>query len=219
MRPGAGDSLSPDLVMWACSVCEKSNKHSIRLSVLTWMYMTFHSKFKKWHARKKTYTKHCKFNLIPASFTYSPSMEKVIPLLEIIPCSRADCHTTQVFIAYLRSLKKTKHMHAYIPSPRQCNDWQGWISACCGFYILGSCLRKCWWCDRQRNIRLSYPDKSSEKMEFRLWKEHPKGQNWRKDFSWDMAFDFRVIFSSKLFNLHNYNYQHNYISNNYLQWR
>lgn len=108
MLLGAGAILSPDLVMWACSVCKKSNKHYIRLCVLIWMYMTFHFKFKKWHTRKNTYTKHCKFNLTPVSFTYSPSMEKVIPLLEIIRCSRADCHTTQVFIAYLRSLKKRK---------------------------------------------------------------------------------------------------------------
>lgn len=45
--------------------------------------MTFHSKFKKCHAKKKTYTKHCKFNLLLASFTYSPSTEEVIHLTEI----------------------------------------------------------------------------------------------------------------------------------------
>lgn len=42
----------------------------------------------------------------------------------------------------------------------------------------------------------------------RQWNPHfeeriPKDRDWKEDFSWDMSLDFRVIVSSKLFNLHN----------------
>ena len=53
----------------------------------------------------------------------------------------------------------------------------------------------------------------SEKMKFTFWRELPKGgRGWKEDFSCDIALDFRVIFSSKLFSLYNYNSCHNYIS-------
>ena len=64
----------------------------------------------------------------------------------------------------------------------------------------------------QRNIRLSYPDMFLRRWNSYFEESFLKDRGWKEDFSWDMALDFRVIFSSKLFNLHNYSHCHNYIS-------
>lgn len=224
MLLGAGDLLSPDLVMWMCSACEKPNKvhHYAFCSHMDVYYVSL--KLTRWHARKNVHKplwssisnqhhsqdddssiKHGRAN--------SPYRDTLF--------SGANCRMTEVLIAYLRSLRTENCAYALLYPYLSTGQVLAGLNFCrfCTFLHFWFLFKKMLMMWQTKKYQIILPWHTSKTMEFTLRKEHPKGQSWRKDFSWDTTFDFRVIFSSKLFKLHNCSHHHNYISNNGLQWR